>query len=134
MRHFKVSLVSEGAVDGRFNDSHASPTSRKRPDRTDTRPVADICRTVTQRPCAVRDLPLVAEGIAGTTRVVPDVAFVANPENLGPIPTCDSTGTCVWQVNGGTPGYDPATGWGVMDFWDLAQRIEAAITTLRGTD
>jgi subtilase family serine protease len=152
------------------------------------------------RPAWQADIP-----VDGTNRIVPDVAFVANPANLGPIPTCDTAGACVWQVNGGTsatapgaaagtalilqylsdveqapvrlgalnpglyavarnraaagdvsggyfdivsgsndmhqvgcctatPGYDPATGWGVMDFWDLAQRIEAAIARLRDTD
>ena len=150
------------------------------------------------RPKWQQDLP-----IEGTSRIVPDVAFVANPANLGPIPTCDSAGNCVWQVNGGTsatapgaaagtaliiqylggadgpplrlgalnpglyavarnraaagdtsggyldivsgsndvhqvgccsaaPGYDPVTGLGVMDFWDLAQRIQGAIARLRG--
>lgn len=151
------------------------------------------------RPPWQADIP-----IDGTNRIVPDVAFVANPANLGPIPTCDTAGACVWQVNGGTsatapgaaagtalilqylsdtemapvrlgalnpglyavarnraaagdvsggyldivsgsndvhqvgccsaaPGYDAATGWGVMDFWDLAQRIEAVIAGRQGT-
>lgn len=149
------------------------------------------------RPEWQQDLPM-----EGSNRIVPDVAFVANPANLGPIPTCDSAGNCVWQVNGGTsatapgaaagtaliiqylggadgpplrlgalnpglyavarnrqsasdtsggyhdivsgsndvhqvgccsaaPGYDPVTGLGVMDFWDLAQRIQNAIARLR---
>jgi kumamolisin len=135
-------------------------------------------------------------------RIVPDVAFVANPANLGPIPTCDSDNRCTWQINGGTsatapgaaggtalilqylastdgiprrlgalnpglygvarnrsaagdssggyrdivsgsndvhkigccstaPGYDAVTGLGVMDFWDLAQRLKAVIARPR---
>lgn len=140
------------------------------------------------------------EGIPfeGDNRIVPDVAFVADPSNFGPIPICDTAGTCTWTVNAGTsamapcvaggvasmlsylgkgdtrfrlgalnpgiygvqralaaaggnpngnyfdivegdndafgigccsagPGYDAATGWGVVDFWDLTQRVEAVL-------
>jgi len=149
------------------------------------------------RPPFQADIP-----IGGTSRIVPDVAFVADPTNLGPIPTCDSAGRCVWQINGGTSatapgataglalilqyvagpgaepvrlgalnpglygvarnraaagdtsggyrdivsggndvhkvgccsaaaGYDAVTGLGVMDFWDLGQRIKAVLARPR---
>ena len=150
------------------------------------------------RPTWQQDVP-----IEGSSRLVPDVAFVADPTELEPIPVCDSAGNCVWEEIGGTsnsapgvaagtalilqdvggadgppirlgalnpglyavahnrlaagdtsggyrdivsgsndahqvgccsaaPGYDPVTGWGAMDFWDLAQRIQRAVARLRG--
>lgn len=143
------------------------------------------------RPSWQADIPV--EG----KRIVPDVAFLANPADLGAIPTCDLADRCTWEVNGGTsatapgvagglavimqslagpdgrprrlgalnpalyameragkslagthfidivsgsndvrgigcctaaPGYDPASGWGVVDFGVAAQRFAAVIS------
>ena len=51
-------------------------------------------------------------GLPGTARVVPDVAFLADPANIGPIPLCDTAGVCVWEVDGGTSATAPGAAAG----------------------
>jgi len=46
-------------------------------------------------------------------RIVPDVAFLADPETIGPIPLCDTSGACAWSVNAGTSATAPGVAGGI---------------------
>lgn len=51
-------------------------------------------------------------GLSGDGRLTPDVAFLADPGQVGPIPVCDA-GDCSWQTVAGTSATAPGVAGGL---------------------